>query len=84
MNDALTTAATAPATRSFDLVNWHVKDSFTRVEARGPHDLTNRLLKLPGVPELLTWDQAHLLACGAWTSALPQDHAGVSVEPSWG
>ncbi|SMB86380.1 hypothetical protein [Deinococcus hopiensis] len=80
MNDALT----APALRSFDLVHWGVENSFVRVQVRGPHDLTNQLLKVTGVTGRLSWDEAHELACAAWASGLPQDLRGVSMEVSWG
>ena len=83
MNDALTAPA-APALRSFDLVNWHVEDSFTRVQVRGPHELTNQLLKVEGVLDQLTWDQAHALAQAAWQNSTCQEEGCVTVEPSWG
>jgi len=83
MNDALNAPAARPIL-SFDLVSWHVEDSFTRVEVQGPHSLTNQLLKVTGVTGHLTWDEAHALARAAWETGQPQDLRGVSVEPSWG
>jgi len=81
MNDALNAPA-APAARSFDLVSWHIEDSFTRVEVQGTHSLTNQLLKVSGVTGHLTWDEAHALARAAWETGQLQDLHGVSVQPS--
>lgn len=65
---------------AFDLVDWAVVDSFTRVEVRGPHDLTNQVLRaFPG----LSYDDAHAAATTAWAGQFVMTGT-VTVEPSWG
>ena len=76
----MTTIQTPATNRHFDLIDWAVEDSFVRVAARGPHSLTNEVLKaFPAV----TWEQAHALAQQAWDGGLPE-LGSLSVEASWG
>jgi len=69
-----------PPTRLFDLVDWAVTDSFRRVEVRGPHDLTNQILR--ACPSL-TYEEAHAAAQGAWAGEFRMTGT-FSAEPSWG
>lgn len=67
--------------QAFDLVNWHVEDSYQRVEVNGPHSLTNLTLRVAG--ERLTYAEAHALATSAWMDGKYAECNGVTVEPSW-
>ncbi|MBB5234508.1 hypothetical protein [Deinococcus budaensis] len=74
---------TQPHVQAFDLVNWHVEDSYQRVEVTGPHSLTNLTLRIAG--ERLTYAEAHALATSAWTTGKwgEWECNGITVEPSW-